>query len=34
MDISKIIENRRKNRFGVYKVSEKDTARFIDLFTA
>jgi hypothetical protein len=32
MDISKIMENRRKNRFGVYKVSEKDTARFIDLF--
>lgn len=32
MEVSKILENRRKNRFGVYKVSEKDTARFIDLF--
>ena len=32
MDVSKILENRRKNRFGVFKVSPKDTARFIDLF--
>lgn len=32
MDVSKVLENRKKNRFGVFKVSEKDTARFIDLF--
>jgi len=32
MEVSKILENRRKNRFGVYNVSDKDTARFIDLF--
>lgn len=32
MEVSKILENRKKNRFGIYKVSDKDTARFIDLF--
>lgn len=32
MNADKILSNRQKNRFGVYRVSDKDTARFIDLF--
>lgn len=32
MDTSKLMKNRHQNSFGVYQVSEADTARFIDLF--
>jgi len=32
MNASKILENRHRNRFGVYQVSDRDTARFINLF--
>lgn len=32
MDTNEVLENKFKNSFGVYKVSEKDTARFIQLF--
>lgn len=32
MNTCKILKNRHQNSFGVYQVSEGDTARFIDLF--
>jgi len=32
MSVGKILKRRIQNTFGVYKVSERDTARFIDLF--
>jgi thymidylate kinase/uncharacterized protein YerC len=32
MDTNEVLANKFKNSFGVYKVSEKDTARFIHLF--
>ena len=32
LNLDKILKNRQKNRHGIYKVSDKDTARFIDLF--
>lgn len=32
LNTDKILKNRQKNRLGIYKVSDTDTARFIDLF--
>ena len=32
MNVSKVLKNRQKNSFGIYHVSDGDTARFIDLF--